>query len=174
MKIILETDRLYLRELTLDDFNNLRETLQDEEAMYAYEHAFNDDEVHEWLVKQMNRYAKDGFGLWGIIRKTDQKFIGQCGLTMQDIRNNQVIEIGYLLNRLYWHHGYAQECAMACRDYAFDQLRFEKVYSIIRDTNLASIQVALRSGMSQIDNFTKFYYGVEMPHNIYCIENKKR
>lgn len=174
MKTMLETDRLYLRELTFDDFYNLCETLQDALAMYAYEHAFSDDEVHEWLNKQMDRYTKDGFGLWGIIRKDDQKFIGQCGLSIQDIGNDKVIEIGYLLNRKYWHHGYAQECAIACRDYAFHQLHCDKVYSIIRDTNLASKQVAMRCGMSQVDNFTKFYYGVEMPHEIYCIENNKR
>lgn len=59
---ILETERLYLREMTQDDFPSLCNILQDEETMYAYEGAFTDSEAQEWLDRQMARYRK--MGLW--------------------------------------------------------------------------------------------------------------
>ncbi len=73
-----------------------------------------------------------------MIRKEDAAFIGQAGLTMQDIGGCRVSEIGYLLRRDCWHRGYATEAARACREYAFETLGLSEVWSIIRDSNLAS------------------------------------
>lgn len=117
----------------------------------------------------MDRYQRDGFGLWAVVERTEQCVIGQCGITLQDYRGIQVPEIGYLLRKEYWHKGYATEAARACKVYAFECLGLEKVYSIIRDTNTASQQVALRNGMQPIDCITKHYRGVDMPHIVYCI-----
>ncbi len=61
--MILETERLYLREINQEDFNSLCKILQDETAMYAYEGAFSDKEVQEWLDRQISRYKKWNFGL---------------------------------------------------------------------------------------------------------------
>ena len=61
--MILETQRLYLREMTQRDFGALSRILQDEETMYAYNGAFNNEETQEWLVRQIARYRKYGFGL---------------------------------------------------------------------------------------------------------------
>ena len=80
---ILETKRLYLRKLNQEDFSFFCKILQDEEVMYAYEHAFSDEEVQEWLNRQLARYAQYGFGLWAVILKENEELIGQCGLTMQ-------------------------------------------------------------------------------------------
>lgn len=74
--MILETERLYLRKLTPADRAALCETLQDKEAMYAYEHAFSDEEADAWLARQIARYREDGFGLWAVIRKEDGAFLG--------------------------------------------------------------------------------------------------
>ena len=65
--MILETERLYLREMNQNDFNSLCEILQDEKTMYAYEGAFSDNEAQEWLDRQISRYQKWGFGLWAVI-----------------------------------------------------------------------------------------------------------
>ncbi|MFV0559409.1 MAG: GNAT family N-acetyltransferase, partial [Enterococcus sp.] len=79
----------------------------------------------------------------------------------------------YLFNRMYWHQGYATEAAIACKDYAFDQLGAKEVCSIIRDSNKASQNVALRNGMRKKDTWTKHYKGVEMPHFRYVIHNEQ-
>lgn len=164
---ILETKRLYLREMTQADFKALCKILQDEETMQAYEGAFSDQETQEWLNRQIARYGKWGFGLWAVVLKETDEMIGQCGLTMQPWKNQEVLEIGYLFNRLYWHNGYATEAAKACKKYAFEILGTSEVCSIIRDTNTASQNVALRNGLTASDSWTKHYRGVEMPHTRY-------
>lgn len=168
MKIILETERLCLQELCTDDFENLCSILQDEEVMYAYEHAFSDEECHRWLNNQIERYKKFGFGLWGVILKENNEFIGQAGLSMQDCgKDEQVLEIGYLFKKSHWHLGYATESAKSCKKYAFDVLGYDKVYSIVRDSNLASRNVAERNGMKPVSTFVKTYFGIEMPHIVF-------
>lgn len=167
--MILQTGRLYLREMNQADFNSLCEILQDEDTMYAYEGAFSDNEVQEWLDRQISRYQQWKFGLWAVILKETQEMIGQCGLTMQPWKDKEVLEIGYLFERSYWHRGYATEAAKACKKYAFEILKANEVCSIIRDTNIASQNVAVRNGMTKMDTWTKNYRGVEMPHNRYVV-----
>ena len=167
--MVLETDRLYLREMNQNDFHSLCKILQDEDTMYAYEGAFSNEEVQEWLDRQISRYQQWKFGLWAVILKETQEMIGQCGLTMQPWKDKEVLEIGYLFERSYWHRGYATEAAKACKKYAFEILKANEVCSIIRDTNIASQNVAMRNGMTKMDTWTKNYRGVEMPHNRYVV-----
>ena len=167
MKITYETERLYMREMTADDFLALSAILQDADTMYAYEHAFSDEETQAWLDRQLRRYSDDGFGLWAVVLKDTQVMIGQCGLSMQAVEGELLPEIGYLFNRRYWHNGYAAEAAIGCRRYAFEELHLGEVYSIIRDTNLASINVAIRNGMLARRRFVKHYWGVDMPHILF-------
>ena len=167
--MILETERLYLRRLEQSDYSDLCKMLQDEEVMYAYEHAFSDEEVQEWLDRQLKRYEEYGFGLWAVILKETGELIGQCGLTMQDCKGKQVLEIGYLFQKDYWHKGYATEAAIACKQYAFETLKAKEVFSIIRDNNIPSQNVAKRNGMKVVDQFVKHYYGMDMPHLVFSV-----
>jgi len=167
--MILETKRLYLREMNQSDFPALCKILQDKDVMYAYEHAFDDDEAQQWLDKQIVRYKDNGFGLWAVILKETDEMIGQCGLTIQEYNNKKVLEIGYLFQKAFWHNGYATEAAIACKEYAFDIIGAEEVVSIIRDTNIASQNVAKRNGMIKKEEFIKHYYGVDMPHLVFSI-----
>lgn len=167
--MILETKRLYLREMNPSDFNSLCRILQDEKAMYAYEGAFSDQEVQEWLDRQIYRYQKWNFGLWAAVLKETDKMIGQCGLTMQQWKHQEVLEIGYLFERSHWHQGYATEAAKACKQYAFEKLNASEVCSIIRDSNTASQNVAMRNGMVMKDQWIKHYKGVDMPHYRYVV-----
>lgn len=169
VNMILETERLYLREMNQSDFESLCKILQDEDTMYAYEGAFNVDEVQEWLDRQIFRYQEWNFGLWAVILKETNQMIGQCGLTMQPWKDENVLEIGYLFERTYWHKGYAIEAAKACKKYAFEILKADEVCSIIRDTNIASQKVAIRNGMTIKDVWTKHYRGVDMPHYRYVV-----
>lgn len=168
--MILETERLYLRKMTQDDFDSLCKILQDEKVMYAYEGAFSDAEVQEWLDRQIARYKRWGFGLWAVVLKDTDELIGQCGLTMQPWKDKEVLEIGYLFQRQYWHNGYAAEAAKACKKYAFETLDADEVCSIIIDTNIPSQNVALRNGMVKQDSWTKHYRGVAMPHFRYVVK----
>jgi RimJ/RimL family protein N-acetyltransferase len=168
MKKILETDRLYLREFLDSDYKDLCGILQDKDVMYAYEHPFSDDEVKSWYNKLIaGHYEKHGFGLWAVIHKETNEFLGQCGLTIQNLNGNEYLEIGYLFKKKHWHKGYAAEAALASKKYAFEILNAEKVYSIIRDINIASQNVAKRIGMKKTDETMKHYYNMDMLHFIY-------
>lgn len=168
--MIIETARLYLRELQRSDLDSLSKILQDEQTMVAYEGAFDDTEVQSWLEKQLDNYRREGFGLWAVVLKETNEMIGQCGLTWQDFAGQKVLEIGYLFQRAFWHHGYAIEAAEACKKYAFEQLNAEEVFSIIRDTNTSSQKVAERNGMTRSGEFVKHYRGVTMPHYVYSVK----
>lgn len=169
--MVIETERLYLRELQQTDKEALSAILQDEQTMYAYEGAFDDKEVQNWLDKQLSNYRRDGFGLWAVCLKETGELIGQCGLTWQAVAGNPVLEIGYLFRRSFWHKGYAIEAAKACKEYAFTHLKAEEVFSIIRDTNIASQKVAERNGMVRCGEVVKHYRGVDMSHDVYRITN---
>ncbi len=170
----IETERLFMRELKQSDFEDLCRILQDEEVMYAYEGAFNDTQAQEWLDKQIARYKNDsGFGLLAVILKENGEMIGQCGLTLQDCIDKKVIEVGYLFQKAYWHKGYAIEAARACKEYAFNVLKAEEVFSIIRDTNIPSQRVAEINGMTRRGEFVKHYRGVDMPHFIYSVKRSE-
>jgi len=172
--LIVETERLYLREMTQADFHSLCKHLQDAEVMYAYEHAFSDDEVQERLDKQFQNYKNDGFGLWAVILKESGEMIGECGLSMQPCVDREVLEIGYIFQKKYWHKGYATEAAIACKEYGFNKINADEVFSIIRNNNIASQNVAKRIGMDIRETFIKHYYGVDMPHNIYSIKRHRK
>ena len=95
----IETERLKIRRLSISDLDNIKETLEDPLAMYAYEGVFNDKETEAWLERQLDRYKEYGLGLWAVEDKATSEFLGQCGLTYQPWNDEKVLEIGYLFNR---------------------------------------------------------------------------
>ena len=167
--MILETKRLVLREMRQSDFQDLAEILQNPKVMYAYEHDFSDNDVQIWLNRQIERYKKYGFGLWAIILKETKEMIGQAGLIMQPYKNTEVLEIGYLLKENFWHYGYAKEAVCGCKKYAFEHLKKDKVYSIMKADNLPSIKVAESIGMNKEDEFITQYYNGDMLHFLYSV-----
>ncbi|MCL2002449.1 MAG: GNAT family N-acetyltransferase [Oscillospiraceae bacterium] len=167
--MIIETGRLRLREMRQSDYAALCDILQDADVMYAYEGAFSDAETQAWLDKQIRSYQTYGFGLWAVTLKETGEMIGQCGLTLQSYQDNQVLEVGYLFQKAFWHNGYATEAAIACRDYAFDKLNAEEVFSIIRDTNTASQKIAERNGMTVAGTLVKHYRNMDMPHYVFSV-----
>ena len=158
------TERLKIRRLNINDLDNIKETLEDPLAMYAYEGAFSDEETEAWLKRQLDRYQEYGLGLWAVEDKVTSEFLGQCGLTYQPWKGEKVLEIGYLFNRRNWGKGYAIEAAKSTKEYAFSTLGAKEVCSIIRDTNTPSMRVAIRNGMLPRDTSIKHYRDLDMLH----------
>ena len=97
--VMLETERLILREMEQEDFTDLAQMLKDPDVMYAYGHEFSDADVQAWLDRQKARYVKYGFGLWAAELKENHAMIGQAGLTVQNYEGTEVLEIGYMLKK---------------------------------------------------------------------------
>lgn len=171
---MIETKRLIIREMVQSDYDALCRILCDEEVMRAaYESAFNLEEAQNWLNRHLKRYEEYGFGLWAVALKETNEMIGQCGLTIQGWREKEILEIGFLFQKAYWHKGYATEAAIACKEYAFSVLNANRVYSIIRDTNIAAQKVAVQNGMNIIDKDTKNFRNIEMEFLLYSVERTK-
>jgi len=164
------TARLFFRELDERDLPALRAILQDPTTMAAYEGPFDEAEVQAWLARQRARYADDGLGLWAVCSGATGETIGQCGLTWQPVDDSQVLEVGYLFQRSFWHRGFATEAARACRDHAFTVLDAPRVHAIIRDNNLASMNVAIRCGMTVRRRVVRHFRGVVMPHYVFAVD----
>ena len=148
-----ETERLIMRPITQDDFDNWFEILSDAETMKHYPAPYNAAGVQRWIDWTLNNYEKYGFGLLAVILKENGRFIGDCGITMQNINGQQLPEIGYHINKAYWRKGYASEAALKCMEYAFEELDFPAVYSYMSSTNAASYGVALKNGMRFIEEY---------------------
>lgn len=147
--IILETERLYLRQFEEEDADILQSIFSDAETMKYYPAPFSLQQTQDWIKRNQERYIKDGFGLWGVCLKETNELIGDCGLVKQIVDGETEIEIGYHINRKYWAKGYATEAAQGCKEYGFYQLGFDKLISIIDPENIASIRVAEKNGFTK-------------------------
>ncbi len=143
----LETQRLILRQLTMNDADALHEILSDPVSMQHYPQPFTREKTEGWIAWNIQNYATYGFGLWAVLLKEGNLFLGDCGITMQNINGSLEPEIGYHINKVHTGKGYATEAARACRNYAFDVLGLSKVYSYMKYTNLASQKVAQKNDM---------------------------
>jgi [ribosomal protein S5]-alanine N-acetyltransferase len=148
MKFMLETARLQLRELEQADFEPLYGMLSDPLVMRYYPSTRDRQATQEWIDWMQERYAQIGYGLWATVLRSSGEFVGQCGLLLQRVDEQDEVEVGYLLRSQYWHQGYATEAGRACRDYAFRELGCAHVISLIRPMNMPSRAVAERNGMS--------------------------
>jgi len=149
----METTRLLLRELNLEDFDALHEILSDPQTMRHYPAPFGEEQTRRWIMRNMERYQQLGFGLWAVVLKETGELIGDCGITMQNIHGNICPELGYHISKDHWRKGYASEAARACMDFIFENMSFNKVYSYMKYTNAASYGVALKNGMSFIEEY---------------------
>jgi len=153
LKKIIETKRLYLREMTPQDFDALYKVLADSDIMRHYPYTFDDARVRGWIEKNIRRYREDGFGLWAVCLKENDEMIGDCGLTLQSIDGVILPEIGYHIRSDCQRKGYASEAAAAVRDHAFEHTAYDAVYSYCTEENEASRRTAEAIGM----RFSKAY-----------------
>ena len=151
--MIIETERLKLREYTFDDFDSLYEILSDEETMEHYPKPFDEEKVIWWIQWNIENYAKFGFGLWAVVLKQTGEMIGDCGLTIQNIDGELLPEIGYHIHKKYWRRGLGSEAARAVRDWAFENTKYDCLYSYMKYTNIGSYSTAIANGMKKVKEY---------------------
>jgi ribosomal-protein-alanine N-acetyltransferase len=146
---ILETERLILRLLTMDDVDALYPMYSDPETrQYFPEGVLTYEETREEVEYFVERcYAKHGFGLWATIDKATGALIGRCGLLSWNINGKEEVEVAYLLAKDYWGRGLATEAAQGIVRYAFEQLQIPRLICLVDPDNYASQKVAQKLGM---------------------------
>ena len=151
--MVIETERLYLREMTDEDFHALYKVLADPNIMQHYPYTFDEKRVKNWIERNIERYRVFGFGLWGVCLKETGEMIGDCGLTMQLIGGEIKPEIGYHIRADKQRNGFAKEAAIAVRDWTFNNTPFNVIYSYMKHTNEPSAKTAISYGCKQVDEF---------------------
>lgn len=166
-KIFLKTKRLALKYITQNDFEELKSILQDKGVMYAWEYDFKNEDVQNWIDKNLELYKKHNLGFFLMVENASCEIIGQAAL-MQDIINEEKhFEVGYILKKKYWHKGFATEAAKALADYAFNTLKLKEIIFEIRPENIPSRKVAERLNAKICGDFIKNVRGKKMLHLIY-------
>jgi RimJ/RimL family protein N-acetyltransferase len=143
-----ETDRLRLRKLSRYDLDYLFAILGDAETMRFYPAPKTRDETAAWIEWNLRNYRDHGFGLWALVLKETGEFVGDCGLTVQDVDGESLVEVGYHVKKTHWRQGLATEAAMACRDHAFDVVGVDRLIALVRIGNEPSAGVARNLGMT--------------------------
>ena len=101
-RTILKTERLLLREFLATDVDALATVLSDSETMRYYPAPFDRAGVEEWIERNRTRYSIQGYGLWAMVLKSNEELIGDCGLALQEVEGEKLIEIGYHVRRDLW------------------------------------------------------------------------
>lgn len=163
-KIILQTKRLFLREMVDSDFDSIYAILADPQTMMHYPRPYDSVGVHSWISRNRERYEKYGFGLWSVCLKENGEVIGDCGLTIQSIDGEDLPEIGYHIRKDMQRLGYAKEACIAVRNWAFENTTYNALYSYMKHTNLASERTAVSYGArlvktyaDPVNEYTKVY-----------------
>src|SRR6266404_1837525 len=145
--MIIETDRLRLRRLSVDDVEFILRLLNEP----SFIHNIGDrgvrtvDDARGYIVKgPITSYEKFGFGLWMVETKSPATPIGICGLLKRDVLED--VDIGYALLPEFWSQGYALESASAVTSYASESLGLKRVVAVVNADNQSSIRLLEKMG----------------------------
>jgi RimJ/RimL family protein N-acetyltransferase len=157
---VLETERLLLRHLTLDDVDALAILHGDPDFTRFFGGPRPPEQAREsalglieWCLKE---YEATGFCLYATIYTPAERFIGRCGLLTHVIDGVREVEVAYGIAPAYWGRGLATEAARAIKEYGFQQFGFPRLSSIVDKQNIASGRVAEKNGM-QIEKTITFH-----------------
>lgn len=147
--VVLQTERLLLREFQMGDSDALFAVLGDAATMQYYPAAFSRSEVEDWIRRNQARYRDSGCGLWAMLLKTSGELIGDCGFFVRDVEGKFEFELGWHVRRDLWGQGFATEVARGCIDCAFATFGAARVIALVRPENLGSCRVAEKNGMTR-------------------------
>jgi [ribosomal protein S5]-alanine N-acetyltransferase len=167
--IVLETDRLVLRPLRMDDLDAVAALYADPEVRRFFPEGTLDRnetrEELEWFIEI--HYGRYGYGLWATVLKETGTVIGRCGLLPWAVVPGRTaglelthapedpaaagdveVELAYLLARQHWGRGLATEAARAFVGYGLEHLRLRRIICLIDPANAASVRVATNAGLA--------------------------
>ena len=149
---ILETERLFLREITAADAVIAYELNLDPEVIrYTGDDPFDSIEEARQFLQSYDHYEKYGFGRWGVIRKEDGEFLGWCGLKYT--ADLDEYDIGFRFFKKHWNKGYATEAAKACIELGFREHGMTVIVGRAMKENTGSVRVLEKIGLTFTGTF---------------------
>ncbi|MBN9313682.1 MAG: GNAT family N-acetyltransferase [Chryseobacterium sp. 39-10] len=165
MNVILETNRLLLRELTSDDAEDFYKlNLNPNVIRYTGNLSFKSIEEAREFLENYKDYQVNGYGRWAVILKDSNQFVGWCGLKLGEMENET--DIGFRFFEEEWNKGYATESANACLHYGFEKLNLKRIIGRAMKENKASIKVLQKIGLeyekeAELDGKPAVIYTIE-------------
>ena len=145
--IIIETERLIIRQVTNQDVDDLSKVLADPSVMqYSTVGVHTKEKIYQYVANCNNQYQLNGYGHWAIYRSDTNEFVGVCGLNKHKVDNNEVIHINYRLAISQQGKGYAVESTLGVLDFAKNTLKLKMVHALIESANIGSVKVVNRTG----------------------------
>lgn len=176
----LETERLQLRPLSIEDLDVFARFYADPEVMryLGAGRTMSRDETEASLRRMLRSFELDGFGQLAVERREDGELIGRCGFlvwdaetltptTEMEANGPTELEVGYTLGREFWGRGYATEAAAVVRDHALGSMGRSRLIAFIRHENHASARVAEKLGMRHERDVEL----MELPARLYALGN---
>lgn len=147
---LIETERLRLRPVLESDAKEIFETFSDREALqyYGMEPLTSADEAPALINAFEKGYSSGSAIRWGIVRKEEDKLIGTCGFHNWS-KSDRRTELGYELNRKYWHNGFMNEALKAIIHYGFNGMEFNRIAAVIRPENTSSRALVKKLGFQE-------------------------
>jgi RimJ/RimL family protein N-acetyltransferase len=162
----LETTRLRLRPLSVDDAEPLNAIQSDPVHMRFYPHPFSMEQSIDWIRLMQARYEEIGYALLAVEDRATGEFLGNVGPLLQHVDDADEVELGWSITPERAREGIATEAAAACRDWVFATLAVDHVISLIVPENMPSRGVAENLGMTV---WKDVMWGRERPllHHVY-------
>lgn len=136
---ILETERLCVRELSLDDLDGLRALYDKPHITDFVEPLYAPEQERQYQQNYIDKiYGFYGFGMWLVLEKESGRLVGRAGFEYRDYCLEGEVEMGYLIDPDVWRQGYATEVCKALLVYARDELNFQRVLCRVSPENVAS------------------------------------
>jgi RimJ/RimL family protein N-acetyltransferase len=158
MNLILETDRLILREMLLSDAEALFEMDSNPNVhKYLWNKPLTSiDEVYQYIEMVRNQYLENNIGRFVVVLKETNELIGWAGLKYNtEMVNDKVhfYDIGYRLNEKFWKKGYASEASFAWLDYGFNVMQIEIMEAAAHTDNIASNRILQKIGLKMTEQY---------------------
>lgn len=144
----LETGRLLIRPMTLDDADDLHEVYSDPTTyrFIGMEPSQSIEETRERIAVRIRHQEEHGFAIWAVCEQTNHRVVGDCGLQL--LEGGPQVELGYRLARSARGRGIATEAGRACLVAGFDDLELDRIVAVTDPANVASRRVMKKLGMT--------------------------
>jgi len=151
--MITSTERLYLRELNVDDAIHFFNINNDPECIkYTGDDPFESIEASKLFLESYEKQYQDfKMGRWAVCLNETDEFLGWCGLKFHP--NENLVDVGYRFYKKHWNKGYATEATKASLAYGFNHLELDKIVAHVHVDNHSSHHVVIKSGLSYIKEF---------------------
>ena len=153
---VLETERLILRPVTIQDVSDIFLYAQDPEVskQLAWEPSASVEETQELVERWIENYQKNEEAPWGIVDKVTSTVIGSIDVRNYD-EENRCAELGYCLSRDYWGKGLMGEALKSVIRYLFAKTDITQIAAFVRIDNLQSQHVLEKVGMHKDQSAAK-------------------